>query len=390
MSEFVFSGMTPELQSYLDFQGTYGEKRALGEALPKGLLKSYAEELKQWRFRPDNIDLDKRKIVLSENGAYRLQIDQFSCGGNFWSYSQGQVYRTADDELLATVQRNYPAFPRCFVTGHPSGHDFLVCGEDYQGQTVIDLSTKERRDHLPTQGEPGHGFCWAAIRYLPEWNVLAVEGCYWGGSYEHRFYDFAKPLEGWPEIEPEETIDDDEIPPVILPDGTLQCYGARRDESDNDDEEDPPPRIVSKKTFRREGQKLVLLEEWVSDEEKAWRDAYARWEEKEKAWNTTFTTTDPLYLSFHRHREDPLFAAQTYQYTSHVHEGWCPDFTAQEKTWGAKIVQKPELAIDLEWAVLTGPIKLVVKRNKETDIFWFEHSVDGMDRAFAKAKEVAA
>lgn len=123
----------------------------------------------------------------------------------------------------------YSAFPFGWAEGHSNGHDYLLCGEDYQGYTVIELDTKERKDLLPESVPKqytykdqngveksgvvdtypnGYGFCWADIKPSPDRNVLAVSGCYWACPYEVVLYDFSDPMrlpyweiERWDEIE---------------------------------------------------------------------------------------------------------------------------------------------------------------------------------------------
>jgi hypothetical protein len=93
------------------------------------------------------------------------------------------------------VRRNYSAFPFTWCEDHPTGHDYLVCGEDYQGQTIIELDTGRRADYLPAQAEQGTGFCWAQHYLAPSKEVLIVDGCYWACPYELVAFDFSRPLE---------------------------------------------------------------------------------------------------------------------------------------------------------------------------------------------------
>lgn len=110
-----------------------------------------------------------------------------------WRYSRGEVYE--GDRLIADVKRNYHAFPHSWIEGHKNGHDYLICGEDYQGQTVIELDTGERLDHMSKGHEKGHGFCWAAHTPSPDGTMLLVSGCYWACPYEFVIFDFAEPMQ---------------------------------------------------------------------------------------------------------------------------------------------------------------------------------------------------
>src|SRR5271154_2272389 len=143
-------------------------------------------------FKPENENAQSRRAYLSPSGKYKLIVSSFEPG--FWSYSQGKVFKQGSDTPIAVVNRNYSAFPYLFIEDHPSGHDFLVCGEDYQGQTVIDLTTGARRDSLSAGTDKGWGFCWSEHRFDKETQILVVSGCHWACPYEFRFYDFAAPM----------------------------------------------------------------------------------------------------------------------------------------------------------------------------------------------------
>jgi len=71
---------------------------------------------------------------------YRLDVVSWSPTSG-WGYAEGIVQAGAASDPVATVRRNYCAFPFIWCEDHPSGHDYLVCGEDYQGQAIIELDT---------------------------------------------------------------------------------------------------------------------------------------------------------------------------------------------------------------------------------------------------------
>lgn len=147
-------------------------------------------------FVPEN--LQKEIELTSPTRKYRLIVGSYSTKQGCWNYSQGTVYE--GDRLITTIQRNYGAFPWCFVEDHPDGHDYLFCGEDYQGQTVIQLDTGKRKDHLK-KGlySKGWCFCWASILApSPSKTRLAVEGCHWACPYDVRIFDISNPLESLP------------------------------------------------------------------------------------------------------------------------------------------------------------------------------------------------
>jgi hypothetical protein len=373
------------------------------KALPKEVQSLYRKLHKDEFFDPKNAVTEKRREVMSPSGKYKLVITPFATGPHSWNYAQGIVYRKDNDKPIEEVRRNYGAFPNTFVEGHANGHDYLICGEDYQGQTIIELDTGKRRDSLSDGTDKGFGFCWSSHRFEAAHQILVVCGCHWACPYEHRLYDFSDPMmNGWPEIEPEdERIDADEgKEPEILPDGTIKTFMTRYTDDDEYDDTPDDEKKVEKapivdvvKTYRREGLKLVLVEEWVSDYEKDRRKRNAEYEKQYQEWLANFKATDPLYLAYSELVKDSALSPADYMSMGQTYEGWCPDFKGHERRFCRRIVShkgKTGPTIDLEWAVETGPIKLVLfKDGKTNGDKFFEHSVEGMNQAFAFAKEYA-
>ena len=135
-------------------------------------------------------DDEELESHLSPSGKYRLEITSYDNG----TYSQGKIQYAQSEELITVVVRNYGHFPFAWCEGHPSGHDYLICGEDYQGQTIIELDTGQRVDFIPDEAEQGHGFCGVAFYPAPDGRYLFVDGCFWGCPYELILFDFSKPL----------------------------------------------------------------------------------------------------------------------------------------------------------------------------------------------------
>lgn len=368
--------------------------------------------MKEEFFKPENEVPGSRRGHLSPSGRYKLVVSRFNTNPGSWTYSQGVVLKRAEDgmgtvidedgrwEPIATVRRNYSAFPFLFVEDHPKGV-FLVCGHDYQGQTLVVLRTGARKDALSPGTEDGHGFCWSEYRYDPKTEILVVCGCHWACPYEFRLYDFSDPMVGWPEI----TIEGEDSPlggigmfedskwPSFEEDGTIRFYQS--DDGEDDEDKNEPRAVAAHTTFRREGSKLVSLGEWVSDKEKQHRADREEAEQRFEAWKAEFKKSDPLYLAYDRLVNDPTLSPEAHMSLGWVHDSWCPHYKSEgqkERRWCRRIVTHPGdkgLTIDLEWAVDAGPVKLGVYRDGSHafDQF-FEHSVAGIEEAFARARDL--
>jgi len=168
---------------------------------------------------------------VSPSGRYRLMVTSYGTGKGAWRYTRGEVFRVVDGHLgerVADVKRNYTSFPFSWMEGHPKG-DFLIAGNDYQGQMFCELTTGRMKSHIPDEAFDGHGFCWATHRLLEDGHTLFVDGCYWACPYECRFFDVSDPMEGWPELKTPGHLDlDPEGGTVTYEDGLIVWSGGER------------------------------------------------------------------------------------------------------------------------------------------------------------------
>ena len=145
-------------------------------------------------FIPENQIENSCESLDSPCGRYRLVTNRYATGPKSWAYSRGVVTRLSDGKQLVDVKRNIGHFWHLF-TIHPNGSTYFLCGEDYQGYSVYNLSSGTESAHFPTAGHDGFGFCWTVVHPSPDGLMLAVDGCYWAAPYEIVFYDFRKPDE---------------------------------------------------------------------------------------------------------------------------------------------------------------------------------------------------
>ncbi|MEM7221949.1 MAG: hypothetical protein AAF495_03155 [Pseudomonadota bacterium] len=137
-------------------------------------------------------DRQKTKRSVSLSGKFELTIDTYSTGENTWEFTRGIVRRAGSGKTIADVKRNYSNFWHSWVQ-HANGNEYLLCGEDYQGQTVVNLTKGDTYTYFPKAGHGGFGFCWLAAFPSPDSTVIAVDGCYWACPYEIVFFDFTTP-----------------------------------------------------------------------------------------------------------------------------------------------------------------------------------------------------
>lgn len=345
-------------------------------------------------FTSENLIPNSAKTFSSPSGRYSLVISQYTTKPGCFHHSRGEVSLAGDPLLITTIYRNYGSFPFLFIEGHQNGHDYLVAGEDYQGQTVIELDTGLRRDFLPEEAAKGHGFCWSRYQYEISNQILTVDGCIWACPYEFRFYDFLDPMNGWPELsaDPPRYVEAGHEWPVFNSDGTIVCSEFRRDDDASTDDEYIHI-LTSRETFRRNGMKLDFLGRWETEEEKQrvidWKANRKLYEEKQ----ARFKASDPLYLAYLELVKSPDLKPGDYESVGVTFENWCPDFKLQEQRWCRRVIYKKDgcpYTADLEWATETGPIKVEsFFQGKLCPAKFYEHSVQGMQDAFEYAITLA-
>lgn len=125
---------------------------------------------------------------------YYLVVKTFKTGAHTWNYTRGIVYKgpPGPTNIVAVVNRNYHHFPFTWVK-HCMG-DYLLCGEKYQGMTVIGLASGTKVSGIPMINNTPDNFCIAEYTPSPSGRYILLQGCYWGGIPEARVIRFDLPL----------------------------------------------------------------------------------------------------------------------------------------------------------------------------------------------------
>lgn len=140
-------------------------------------------------YTPSNLIPNKPDVNWSPTRRYRLVVEQYRAGDTH--YTRGKVYR--DKNLIADIKRTHCSFPFAWTAQHDD--EYLLCGEDNQGYTVVDLERGETITHIDDNAKDGFGFRWMEIRPSPNGKLLAVSGNYFHGMSSTVIYNFAHPTE---------------------------------------------------------------------------------------------------------------------------------------------------------------------------------------------------
>lgn len=334
----------------------------------------------------------------SPSGKYQLLVELFRTGEGTWEYTRASVSKHG--EVIDVIHRNYHGFEFLFVENHPTGHDYLVCGESYTGQTVVELDTGKRTDYASEH----NSFCWVDYKFHPEMSLIVVDGCYWACPYEYKCYDFSTPLTSLKELdlklpsgEQAEDIDPGYggVSPAILSDGEesiIEFYETGDSYDDPPCEEDEEGgSIVGRRSFRREGDALIQVGQWIHPQEAEIRREA---QENEERWEREFEEykkTNPLYLQVKERTGRGTLIPHTYPLsTGTTYPGWHPEEDYFEGRVCYAVHAKDGLGVRLEWGRETAPILVQVSRRGEDPTqTWFPHSEEGMKSALDLAEATA-
>ena len=136
----------------------------------------------------------EREIIILPSGKYKLIIDGYKVDPNDKDprVTRGIVKKLKEESVIADIKRNINYFFYHWII-HPNHDEYLLCAENYQGYTLVNLSKKVTQSFLPEEAKEGMGFIWYTVYPSPDKLVLAVVGCVWGMNQEVRFYDFSNP-----------------------------------------------------------------------------------------------------------------------------------------------------------------------------------------------------
>ena len=165
---------------------------------------------KFFRKRKEKKELRKEIISSSEN--YKLIKTVYKTKKGCWSYTKGEIIDLKMNEEIFTIYRNYGSFLYKWIE-HQNDNEYLICGEDYQGYVILNLTKKKKHIYFPENGLKGCGFCWVDIEdYDKEFdNTIRIEGCYWGAPFEIVEFDFSNPDEiPYREISRKDVVYEDE------------------------------------------------------------------------------------------------------------------------------------------------------------------------------------
>eukprot|EP00171_Calliarthron_tuberculosum_P011244 IDg11244t1 len=141
----------------------------------------------------ERAELEIETTDISPSGRHAIDIYRALRTDEDAVYTEARV-RT-NSTVIAVVRRNHQTFPFAWVEAHPDGHDYLLCGEDVHGTTVLELQSARRVDYAPDRVPERAAFCAVDYYVAPCKNVIVLDGCVTAEPYELVALDFSKPMQ---------------------------------------------------------------------------------------------------------------------------------------------------------------------------------------------------
>lgn len=141
-------------------------------------------------FNPENY---KGVILkdLSPCGNYTFIVDQYqkTIKTVNYAYFSGTVYCHNKDVI--TIYSNAQDFWHCWIKKDKL---YLLCNEDEQGYTVIDVEAGKAYTYIDPKAKSGWGFSWKSVELSEDGECLIVHGEYLEIK-ETVFFDFSNPTD---------------------------------------------------------------------------------------------------------------------------------------------------------------------------------------------------
>jgi len=118
----------------------------------------------------------KKETRNSPSGKYKLELMPYSVQDMRCPfYSVVEIVRISDGERMGKIIRNEADFPFLFVENR-DGKDYLMCAEDYQGFTLINITDGKKYDYIPEKSKRELALRITDFHLTPNKECVAIEG----------------------------------------------------------------------------------------------------------------------------------------------------------------------------------------------------------------------
>jgi len=157
--------------------------------LPKWYVEGRREVEKY--FTAANLIKGETDKSISPCMKYEIRIERYRTVAGGWDYTRGIVWDRSKHLKIADIKRSGPDFWYCWV--QQRDRRILLCSEDPQGYTVVDLTYNEQHTYIDPKARSGLGFVWNHVVPSPDGERVAVLGTIYDAAKMCILYDLTKP-----------------------------------------------------------------------------------------------------------------------------------------------------------------------------------------------------
>ena len=118
----------------------------------------------------------KKETRASPSGKYKLDLMPYSVKDMRCPfYCVVEISRTDDGDRVGKIIRNEADFPFLFIEDY-DGKDYLLCAEDYQGFTLINITDGKKYDYIAEKSKRDLALRITDFYITPNKKSLAIEG----------------------------------------------------------------------------------------------------------------------------------------------------------------------------------------------------------------------
>lgn len=118
----------------------------------------------------------KKETRASPSGKYKLELMPYAVTDMRCPfYSVVEIIRSSDGERMGKIIRNEADFPFLFVENR-DGKDYLMCAEDYQGFTLVNITDGKKYDYVPEKSKRELSLRITDFHLSPSTQYVAIEG----------------------------------------------------------------------------------------------------------------------------------------------------------------------------------------------------------------------
>lgn len=118
----------------------------------------------------------KKENRASPSGKYKLELLPYSVKDMRCPfYSVVEIIRSSDGDRMGKIIRNEADFPFLFIEDL-DGKDYLLCAEDYQGFTLINITEGKKYDYIAEKSKRDLAMRITDFYITPNRKCLAIEG----------------------------------------------------------------------------------------------------------------------------------------------------------------------------------------------------------------------